>query len=215
MKLNQKNQKLDLRMLKMKKNYSIRLKISSFSLENWNETLNKQSRKFSEWNQDELYITQLIKTMHSISKFITNEYLIEESATIRNIWKKSSLEIETDSNAHARDNHLKKIELILQTNSAIFYTNAVFNSKTKILTALCVLYQNFRAAYKTWNLEIEMSINDAKLYAIEKATKWSKSLQNLKHIWIFTNSQNAIRCIENFTHFLADEIYKTTENSNA
>jgi ribonuclease HI len=213
--LNQKNQKLDLRMLKMKKNHSIRSKISNFSLENWNETLSEQSREFSEWNQDDLHVTQLIKTMHSISNFITNEYLIEEIATIRNIWRKSSLEIEIDSNEHARDNHLKKIELILQINSTIFYTDAAFNSKTKISTASCVLYQNFRPAYKTWNLEIQMSINDAKLYGIEKTTKWSKRLQNFEHIWIFTNSQNAIRCIENFTHFLADEIYKTTDDSNS
>jgi hypothetical protein len=55
--LDQKNQKLDLRMLKMKDNHSIRLKISNFSLENWNEMLNEQSRDYSEWNQDELYAT--------------------------------------------------------------------------------------------------------------------------------------------------------------
>jgi hypothetical protein len=86
--LDQKNQKLELRMLKMKKNHLIRLKISNFSLKNWNETLNKQSREFSDWNQDELHATQLIITMHSIFKFITDEYLIEETTTIRNIWKK-------------------------------------------------------------------------------------------------------------------------------
>jgi ribonuclease HI len=202
-------------MLKMKKNHSIRLNISNFSLENWNETLNEQSKKFSEWNQDELHATQIIKTMHSISNFITDEYLIEETAITRNIWKKSFLEIEINSNAYARDNHLKKIELIFQINWAVFYTDAAFDSKTKISTASCVLYQNFRSAYKTWNLEIETSINDAKLNAIEKVTKWSKRLQNFEHIWIFTNSQNAIRCIENFTHFLADEIYKTTNDSNS
>ncbi len=62
----------------MNENYSIRLKISNFSLENWNESLNEQSREFSEWNQDELHATHLIKTIHSISKFITDKYLIEE-----------------------------------------------------------------------------------------------------------------------------------------
>jgi hypothetical protein len=46
--LNQKNQKLELRMLKMKKTHSIRLKSSNFSLENWNETINEQSKEFSE-----------------------------------------------------------------------------------------------------------------------------------------------------------------------
>jgi ribonuclease HI len=60
-----------------------------------------------------------------------------------------------------------------------------------------------------------MSINDAKLYAIEKTTKWSKTLQNFEHIWIFSDSQTAIQCIENCTHFLANEIHKTTENSNS
>jgi ribonuclease HI len=213
--LDQKNQKLELRMLKMKKNHSIRLKIWNFSLKNWNETLNEQSREFSDWNQDELHATQLIKTMHSIFKFITNEYSIEETITIRNIWKESSLEIEIDSNADARNNHLKKIELILQTNATVFYIDAAYDSRSKISTASCVLYQSFRTMYKTWNLEVEMSINDAKLYAIEKATKWSKTLQNFEHIWIFSDSQTAIRCIENCTHFLADEIHKTTEKSSS
>jgi hypothetical protein len=76
--LNQKNQKLTLKMLKMKKNHSFRLKISNFSLKNWNETLNDQSTKFFEWNQNDVYATQLIRIMNSISKFITDEYLIEE-----------------------------------------------------------------------------------------------------------------------------------------
>ncbi len=58
-----------------------------------------------------------------------------------------------------------------------------------------------------------MSINDAKLYAIKKAVKWSKTLQSSIHIWIFIDSQNAIQCIEKSTHFLADKIYETTENS--
>jgi hypothetical protein len=153
-------------------NHSIRLKISNFSLKNWNETLNEQSKEFSDWNQDELHATQLIKTMHSIFKFITDEYLIEKTTTIRNIWKKSSLEIEIDSDADARNNHLKKVELILQTNATVFYIDAAYDSRWKISTASCVLYQSSRTTYKTWNLEVEMSINDAKLYAIEKATKW-------------------------------------------
>jgi ribonuclease HI len=213
--LNQKNRKLELRMLKMKKNHSIRLKILNFSLKNWNETLNKQLREFSDWNQDELHATQLIKTMHSIFKFITNEYLIEKTTTIRNIWKKSSLETEIDSDADARSNHLKKFKLILQTNATVFYIDAAYNSRSKIFTASCVLYQSFRTTYKTWNLEVEMSINNAKLYAIEKATKWSKTLQNFVHIWIFSDNQTAIRCIENCTHFLANEIHKTTKNSKS
>jgi hypothetical protein len=57
-----------------------------------------------------------------------------------------------------------------------------------------------------------MSIDDAELYAIEKAIKWSKILQNIERVWIFTDNQNAIQCIEKFTHFLADEIYETIEN---
>jgi hypothetical protein len=43
--LDQKNQKLELRMLKIKKNHSIRLKNPNFPLKNWNETLNEQSRE--------------------------------------------------------------------------------------------------------------------------------------------------------------------------
>jgi hypothetical protein len=186
--LDQKNQKLALKMLKMKKNHSIKQKIPNFSLKNWNETLNEQSTKFSEWNQDELHATQLIRTMHSISRFITNEYLIEDTASTRNIWKKFSLKLEIEQDAEIRENHLKKVEKLLLTNSTVFYTDAAYDSKTKVSTASCVLYHNSRVAYKTWNLEIEMSINDAKLYAIEKAAKWSKTLQNFDHIWIFTDS---------------------------
>jgi hypothetical protein len=57
------------------------------------------------------------------------------------------------------------------SNSTVFYTNAAYDSKTEVSTASCVLYHKSRVAYKTWNLEIGMSINDAKLYAIEKAVK--------------------------------------------
>jgi ribonuclease HI len=211
--LDQKNQKLELKMFKMRKNHSIREKISDCSLKNWNETLNEQSREFSEWNQNKLHVTQLIKIMNSISKFITNEYLIQKAASIKNIWKKLFLNLEINQIENARDIHLKKVETILQTSKfAVFYTDVAFDSKTKILIASCILYHNSRMSYKTWNLEIEMSINDAELYAIEKATNWSKTLQNFDHIWIFIDSQNAIRCIENFTHFLANEIDKTVEN---
>jgi hypothetical protein len=212
--LDQKNQKLGLKMLKMKKNHSTKLKISNFSLENWNETRNDQSNEFSEWNQDELHATQLIKIMHSISRFITDEYLIEETASIRNIWKKSTLKLEINRSSNAREDHLKRVENITQmSNSTVFYTNAAYDSKTEVFTASCVLYHKSRVAYKTWNLEIEMSIDDAKLYAIEKAVKWSKTLQHSTYIWIFTDSQNAIQCIKESTHFLADEIYETAENS--
>ncbi len=40
------------------------------------------------------------------------------------------------------------------------------------------MYHNSHVAYKTWNLELEISIDDAELYAIEKATKWFKTLRN-------------------------------------
>ncbi len=208
--LDQKNQKLRLRMMKMKKNHSIRLKISNFSLENWNETLKDQSAGFSEWYQTDSHATQLIRIMHSMSKFITDDHLIEKKASIKNIWKKSRLNLEINQDSNARETHLKKIEKISQTSSsAVFYTNAAHDSKSKISTAWCVFYHNTQAAYKTWNLRIEMSIDNAKLYAIEKATNWSKTLNNIDQIWIFTDSQNAIKCIENSTHFLAEKIYET------
>jgi hypothetical protein len=151
--------------------------------------------------------------MNSISKFIINEYLIEKTASINYIWKKTFLNLEINQIENARNIHLKKVETILQISKfAAFYTDAVFDTKTKISIASCILYHDSRMSYKSWNLQIEISINDAELYAIEKATKWSKTLQNFDHIWIFIDNQNAIRCIENFTHFLANEIDKTVEN---
>jgi ribonuclease HI len=151
--------------------------------------------------------------MNSISKFITDEYLIEKTALTRNIWKKTHLDLEIDRETNTRENHLKKAKHIVKSsNLAMFYTNAAHDSKTKISTASSLLYYNSRIAFKTWNLEIEMSIDDAELYAIEKSVKWSKTLQNIEQVWIFTNNQNAIQCIEIFTHFLTNEIYETTEN---
>ncbi len=100
-------------------------------------------------------------------------------------------------------------------NAFSIYIDAAYDSRSKISTASCILYQSSRTTYKTWNLGIEMSIDDAKLYAIEKVTKWFETLQNFEHIWIFSDSQTAIRCIENCTHFLADEIHKTTEKSSS
>jgi ribonuclease HI len=211
--LDQKNQKLRLRMLKMKKDHSIRLKISNFSLENWNETLNDQSTDFSEWNETRLHATQLIRIMHTMSEFITDNHLIEKKTSIKNIWRKTHLNLEINQASNARETHLKKIETIFQTSTcAILYTNAVNDSKSKISAASCVYYNNTRTAYKSWNFRIEMSIDDAELYAIEKAISWFKTLLNLDHIWIFTDNQNAIECIKKSTHFLADKIYETVES---
>ncbi len=121
--------------------------------------------------------------MHSISKFITNEYLIEEKSIIQNVWKKLIIDLQIHQNENSRIEHFQTLKNIFQNiQTAMFYTDAAFDSTTKILTASCVLYQNTKVAYKTWNLEIEMSINDAELYAIEKATKWSKTLKNTSHI---------------------------------
>jgi ribonuclease HI len=199
-------------MLKMSKNHSTRLKVSNFSLENWNGVLNEQSTEFFEWNQSDAHATQLTKVMHSISRFIIDEYLIEESASIKNIWKKTHPDLEIDQNSYAKEKHLRRVENITQTsNSGIFYTDAAFDSITKTSTASCVLYHHSRTAYKTWNLEIEMSIDDAELYAIKKAIRLSKTLQIVDHIWIFTDSQNAIRSIEDLSHCLADEILEATE----
>ncbi len=103
--------------------------------------------------------------------------------TWQNIWEKSSIELEINQNENAREIHLEKIKTILQTsNFAVFYTDSAYDLKTKISTASCILYHEDCTSYKTWNLEIEMSINDAELYAVEKTTKWSKILQNLDHI---------------------------------
>jgi hypothetical protein len=87
--------------------------------------------------------------MHFISKFITNENLLEETVSRRNISKNSSLKLEINQDTNAREIHLKNVEMILQTNSTAFYTDAVYDLKRKILTASCVLYHDFRTAYKT------------------------------------------------------------------
>jgi hypothetical protein len=152
----------------MHKNHSTRLKISSFSLKNWNEVLNDQSIEFVEWNQIDSHATQLTRVTHSVSRFIVDEYLIEKCVSIQNIWKKTHLALSVNQNSNTRENHLKNVETIAQTsNSAILYTDAAHDSRTKISIASCVLYHNSHVAYKTWNLEIEMSIDDAELYAIE------------------------------------------------
>ncbi len=144
--------------------------------------------------------------MHSISKFIIDEYLIEEFALIKNIWKKTHLDIDVTQSSNARDQHLKNVENIAATfTSTIFYTDAARDSDTQTSTAACILYHHSHIAYKTWNLAIEMSIDDAELYAIEKTTRWSKALQDIDHVWIFTDSQNAVRSIEDLTYCLADE----------
>ncbi len=127
--------------------------------------------------------------MNSISKFITDEYLIEKTASTRNIWKKTHLNLEIDRKTKTRKNHFKKTKHIAKSsNLAMFYTDAAHDSKTKISTASSLLYYNSRIAFKTWNLDIEMSIDDAELYAIEKSVKWSKTLQNIEQVWIFTNN---------------------------
>lgn len=149
--------------------------------------------------------------MHSILKFITNEYLIEEIASTRNIWKNSTLRLEVNRDLNARKDSSKKVKNI-SSNSAIFYTNVVYDSKTKISIASCVMYYQSRITYKTWNLEIDMMMYNSKLYAIEKVIKWFKTLHST-YIWIFTDNQNAIQCIKKSIHFLVNKIYETINRS--
>ncbi len=82
------------------------------------------------------------------------------------------MKLEINYISNAIKDHLEKIKKIAKmSNSAVFYTNAAYDSKTEVFIASYVLYHKSRVTYKTWNLEVEMSINDAKLYVIEKAIK--------------------------------------------
>ena len=96
-----------------------------------------------------------------------------------------------------------------QKNTTVFYTDEAYDEKSKISAALVVLYQNSKILSKSWNLEIEMNITDAEIYAIEKATEWANNLMQFSsNIWFFTDSQKSIKLIENLKHMLADQIYQ-------
>jgi hypothetical protein len=88
--------------------------------------------------------------MHSVSKFIDDESQIEENATTKNIWKKSSLNLQINQNKNERDNYFKCLKNVFKTpDTAVFYSDAAHNAKTKTSSAHCVLYQNTNTALKT------------------------------------------------------------------
>ena len=82
------------------------------------------------------------------------------------------------------------------------YLNDSKNEKTNTLEAGLYCTINFNANNSkslSWNLESNIEVFDAELFAIEKAFKiaFEKITRFIKNIWIFSNSQAAIERLQN------------------
>ena len=231
--LNQKNQKLILQIMKLNQRHFIRLKtfwnyLSERIYESTEITETKsksefeimksiiEKNQFLNWNQFEKQSTQLIKILQSISK-INIDFdcdLIENFNHMTASWQNSiqSIDVQIDSVEKniIRKNHFQLTKRILnQKDTAVFYTDEAYDEKSKISAASVVLYQNFKILSKSWNLEIEMNIIDVKIYVIEKTIEWVNNLMQFSsNIWFFTDSQKSIKLIENLNYMLINQIHQ-------
>ena len=161
--LNQKNQKLILRIMKLNQNHFIWLRIFwNFFSEQIHELIEIikselkfepelikfiiEKNQFLNWNQFEKQSIQLIRILQSISKI--NDFdcdLIENFNHITALWQNSvqsiDLQIDLVEKSIVRKNHLQLTKRILnQKNTAVFYIDETYDEKFKISAASVVLY---------------------------------------------------------------------------
>ena len=169
--LNQKNQKLALRIIKLDQRHFIRLKIfwnyfferihkliEIIEIESGFESIKFiiEKNQFLNWNQFEKQSIQLIKILQSISK-INIDFdcdLIENFNHMIASWQNSIQSIDLQINSVEkniiRKNHFQLTKRILnQKNTAVFYTDEVYDEKSKISAASVVLNQNFKILSKS------------------------------------------------------------------
>ena len=231
--LNQKNQKLILQIIKLNQRHFIRLKtfwnyfserihesteIIETEFEFESEIIKSiiEKNQFLNWNQAEKQSTQLIKILQWISK-INVDFdcdLIENFNHMTALWQNSiqSIDVQIDSVEKniIQKNHFQLTKRILsQKDTAVFYTNETYDEKSKFSAASVVLYQNFKILSKSSNLEIEINITNVQSYVIKKAIEWINNLMQFSsNIWFFTDSQKSIKLIENSKHMLTDQIHQ-------
>ena len=89
--------------------------------------------------------------------------------SIENLNQSIDLQIDSAKKGIVRKNHFQLTKQILnQKNTAVFYIDESHDEKSNILVASVVFYQNSKILSKSWNLENDMNITDAEIYAIEK-----------------------------------------------
>ena len=102
--------------------------------------------------------------------------------------------------------HHNKIQKILKNNednsNIILYLDRSKNKQLNKLEAGVFYTINFaknQSQSFSWNLGEEVEVFNAELYAIEKAFKivWEKKQLNTKKIWIFSDSQAAVKKLRN------------------
>src|SRR5690348_5564865 len=109
------------------------------------------------------------------------------------------------------------IQKILTNNkdnsNIILYSDELKNEQLNKLGAGVFYTINFvknqaRSQSFSWNLGAGMEVFDAELFALEKAFKiaWEKKQEFIKKVWIFSDSQAAIKRLQN-SSLKADQYY--------
>ncbi len=110
-------------------------------------------------------------------------------------------ELDKEKTAILHHEKVQKILLKNQDNSnAIIYTDGSKNEQTNKLGAGVFYTTNFvKNQCFSWNLGAGMEVFDAELFAIEKAFKiaWENKQLNTDKVWIFSDSQAAIKRLKN------------------
>ena len=99
--------------------------------------------------------------------------------------------------------HHNKIQNILAKNqdksNIIIYSDGFKNEQNKLGAGIIYIIDFVKNQSFSWNLGVGMKVFDAELFAIEKAFKivWENKQLNTNKVWIFLNSQAAIKKLVN------------------
>jgi ribonuclease HI len=210
------------RILQMPKNHALRTRVSS-SFPPYNIGCELDWTKYLDWNEKEQeknlvirkkskkIVSQLFKITGMISHLlpslkiekIKQKWNAPWNQDLESLMKIEISELDKEKTAVIHYNKIQKILAKNRDNSnIILYTDGSKNEQLNILGAGIYYTTNFvknQSKSFSWNLGAGIEVFDAELFAIEKAFKiaWEEKQPNTENIWIFSDSQAAIKRLQN------------------
>ena len=201
LRLTRKSMKYALRVIKMKKNHSVRSRTSTTYFSEYQNSVDEENSKFAEWNVSDKHSTQLIRTLHSIV-FIVQEINVEQSLNSTKLW----IEIDDQIDYQILDkeltikHHQNNLRRIFQNIDTSVYYIDEFKTVTSAASTT-VLYLRNNTISRVWNLENTVNELNTKSYAINQALINSLTFRTkFNHVWIFTDSQKFIKKIQSISN---------------
>jgi ribonuclease HI len=158
-------------------------------------------------------VSQLFKITSSISELlfslkterVKQKWQAPWSQNLSSLLNIQISELDKEKTAVLHHNMIQKILANNKDNSNVFlYSDGSKNEQLNRLGAGVYYTTNFaknqaQSQSFSWNLGAGMEVFDAELFALEKAfkTAWEKKQEFTKKIWIFSDSQAAIKRLQN------------------